>query len=149
LCAPLAPLGCYEARALALASDCPPQRPNLGFPPNSLSASPLVTPSWSVVYMSALALLVHVSALYHACDTRRSRQLNYTTPSHREHLDCPSGLAIVVSRELWAGLVQLRDGLGSPGVELGVYQVRTLVFAHSGRYKFTGGRARRRSPSGT
>jgi hypothetical protein len=47
------------------------------------------------------------------------------------------------------GLVQLRDGLGSPKVELGVDRVRTLVVAYSGQYEFTRGRARRRSASGT
>jgi hypothetical protein len=34
--------------------------------------------------------------------------------------------------------VQLRDGLGSPGVELGVDRVRALVVAYFGRYKFAG-----------
>jgi hypothetical protein len=43
LSAPLAPLSCYEARAPALASDHPPQRPNLGFPPNRFSAPPLAS----------------------------------------------------------------------------------------------------------
>jgi hypothetical protein len=43
----------------------------------------------------------------------------------------------------------LRDGLGSPGVELGVNRVRTLVVVYFGRYKFTGERARRHSSSGT
>jgi hypothetical protein len=41
------------------------------------------------------------------------------------------------------------EGLGSPGVGLGVNQVRAPVVAHHGRYKFVGGRAHRRSPSGT
>jgi hypothetical protein len=34
-------------------------------------------------------------------------------------------------------------------VGLGVNQVRAPVVAHHGRYKFVGGRAHRRSPSGT
>jgi hypothetical protein len=51
--------------------------------------------------------------------------------------------------ELRAELVQLRDGLGSPGVELGVDRVRTLVVVYFSRYEFTGERARRRSPLGT
>jgi hypothetical protein len=45
--------------------------------------------------------------------------------------------------------VQLRGRLGSPRVELGVDRVRALVVAFSGRYKFVGGHARRRSPSWT
>jgi hypothetical protein len=45
--------------------------------------------------------------------------------------------------------MQLMEGLGSPGMGLGVNQVRTQVVAHLGRYKFAGGRAHRRSPSGT
>jgi hypothetical protein len=43
----------------------------------------------------------------------------------------------------------VRDGLGLPGVGLGVNQVWAPVIAHPGPYKFAGGRARRRSPSGT
>jgi hypothetical protein len=43
--------------------------------------------------------------------------------------------------------VQLRDKLGSPGVGFGVSQVRALIIAYSGQYKFTGGCARHRSPS--
>jgi hypothetical protein len=45
--------------------------------------------------------------------------------------------------------VQLMEGLGSPGMGLGVNQIRAPVFAHPSRYKFAGGRAHRRSPSGT
>jgi hypothetical protein len=37
----------------------------------------------------------------------------------------------------------------SPRVELGVDQARALVVEYLGRYGFTGGRAHRRSPSGT
>jgi hypothetical protein len=45
--------------------------------------------------------------------------------------------------------VQLIEGLGSLGVEFGVDQVRSLAFAYLGRYRLTGGRVHRRSPSGT
>jgi hypothetical protein len=45
--------------------------------------------------------------------------------------------------------VQLIEGLGSPGVGIGVDQVRTSVVGHPGRYKLAGGRAHHRSPSGT
>jgi hypothetical protein len=45
--------------------------------------------------------------------------------------------------------VQLMERLGSPGLGLGVDQVRAPVVAHPGRYKLAGGRAHRRSPSGT
>jgi hypothetical protein len=45
--------------------------------------------------------------------------------------------------------MQLVEGLGSPGMGLGVNQVRTPVVAHPGRYKFAEGRTHRRSPSGT
>jgi hypothetical protein len=38
------------------------------------------------------------------------------------------------------------EGLGSPGVGLGVDQVRALVVVHPGQYRFAGGCARRRSP---
>jgi hypothetical protein len=42
--------------------------------------------------------------------------------------------------------MQLMEGLGLPGVGLGVNQVRAPVAAHPDRYKFTGGRAHRRGP---
>jgi hypothetical protein len=42
--------------------------------------------------------------------------------------------------------VQLIEGLGSPGVELGVDQVRSLAFAYPGRYRLTGGLVHRRGP---
>jgi hypothetical protein len=45
--------------------------------------------------------------------------------------------------------VQLRVGLGSPGVELGVDRVRAPVVVHPGWYKFAGGHTHRRSPSWT
>jgi hypothetical protein len=45
--------------------------------------------------------------------------------------------------------VKLMEGLGSPGMGLGVNQVRAPIVAHPGRYKFAGGRANRRSPSRT
>jgi hypothetical protein len=35
--------------------------------------------------------------------------------------------------------VQLVEGLGSPGLELGVEQRRSLAIAFSGQYKFAGG----------
>jgi hypothetical protein len=35
--------------------------------------------------------------------------------------------------------VQLVEGLGLPGLELGVEQRRSLAIAFSGQYKFTGG----------
>jgi hypothetical protein len=41
------------------------------------------------------------------------------------------------------------EGLGSPGVGIGVDRVRASVIAHPGWYKLVGGRAHRRSPSGT
>jgi hypothetical protein len=37
----------------------------------------------------------------------------------------------------------------SPGVEIGVNRVRASVIVHPGRYKLAGGRALRRSTSGT
>ena len=37
--------------------------------------------------------------------------------------------------------MQLVEGLGSPGVEFGVDQVRSLAFAYSGRYKLAGAAA--------
>jgi hypothetical protein len=37
--------------------------------------------------------------------------------------------------------LQLVEGLGSPGVEFGVDQVRSLAFAYSGLYKLTGAAA--------
>jgi hypothetical protein len=70
LCAPLAPLGCYEAKAPALASDRPPQRPNLGFPqihssrcresPRRGQLPPgLLSPSWFVFrHAHVLVMLV-------------------------------------------------------------------------------------------
>jgi hypothetical protein len=45
--------------------------------------------------------------------------------------------------------VQLMEGLGSPGVGIGVDRARASVVEHPGRYKIVGGRAHRRSPSGT
>jgi hypothetical protein len=45
--------------------------------------------------------------------------------------------------------VQLIEGLGSPRVEFGVNQVRSLAFAYPGRYRLAEGRVHRRSPSGT
>jgi hypothetical protein len=39
---------------------------------------------------------------------------------------------------LRSGLVQLDEGLGSPGVELGVEQRRGLAIAFSGQYEFVG-----------
>jgi hypothetical protein len=45
--------------------------------------------------------------------------------------------------------MQLMEGLVSPRVELGVGQARALVVEYLSRYKFAGGRAHRRSPSGT
>jgi hypothetical protein len=39
--------------------------------------------------------------------------------------------------------------LESPGVEIGVDQVRASVVEYPGRYRLAGGRAHRRSPSGT
>jgi hypothetical protein len=45
--------------------------------------------------------------------------------------------------------VQLTEGLGLPGVGIGVNQVRASVVAHPDRYKLVGGRAHRRSTSGT
>jgi hypothetical protein len=44
--------------------------------------------------------------------------------------------------------VQLTEGLGSPGVGIGVNRVRASVVAHPGRYKLAGGRAHRRSRRG-
>jgi hypothetical protein len=41
------------------------------------------------------------------------------------------------------------EGLGPPGVGLGVDRVRAPVVAHLDRYKFAGGHARRRSPPWT
>jgi hypothetical protein len=43
----------------------------------------------------------------------------------------------------------LMEGLGSPGVRLGVHRVRAPVVAHPGQYKLVEGCAHRRSPSGT
>jgi hypothetical protein len=45
--------------------------------------------------------------------------------------------------------VQLMSGLESPGVEIGVDQVRTSVVAYLGWYRLAGGRTHRRSSSGT
>jgi hypothetical protein len=45
--------------------------------------------------------------------------------------------------------MQWMAGLESPGVEIGVDQVRASVVAYPSRYRLTGGRAHRRSPSGT
>jgi hypothetical protein len=47
------------------------------------------------------------------------------------------------------GLITWEVPSKSPGVEIGVNRVRTLVVAYSGRYKFTRERACRCSPSGT
>jgi hypothetical protein len=41
------------------------------------------------------------------------------------------------------------EGLGSPGVGIGVNRVRASVIVHPGRYKLVGGHAHRRSPLGT
>jgi hypothetical protein len=41
------------------------------------------------------------------------------------------------------------EGLGSPGVGLGVDRVKAPVVAHTGQYRIARGRARRRSPSWT
>jgi hypothetical protein len=45
--------------------------------------------------------------------------------------------------------VQLTEGLGSPGVGIGVNRFRASVVAHPGRYRLAGGRVHRRSSSGT
>jgi hypothetical protein len=45
--------------------------------------------------------------------------------------------------------VQSRVGLESPRVEIGVERVWASVSAHSGQYRFAGGRAHRHSPLGT
>jgi hypothetical protein len=45
--------------------------------------------------------------------------------------------------------VQLMTGLESPGVEIGVEQVWTLVIAYPGWYRLIGGRTHRLSSSGT
>jgi hypothetical protein len=45
--------------------------------------------------------------------------------------------------------VQLKGGFVLPRVALGVGQTRALVVECLGRYRFTGSRAHRRSPSGT
>jgi hypothetical protein len=45
--------------------------------------------------------------------------------------------------------VQLVEGLGSPGVEFGVNQVRSLAFAYHDWYRLAGGRVHRRSSSWT
>jgi hypothetical protein len=50
---------------------------------------------------------------------------------------------------LQSGIVQLMVGFGSPRVGFGVGRARDLVIKHLGRYRFAGGRAHRRSPSGT
>jgi hypothetical protein len=50
---------------------------------------------------------------------------------------------------LRAGIVQLMVGFGSPRVGLGVGRARALFIKHLVRYRFTEGRAHRRSPSGT
>jgi hypothetical protein len=62
---------------------------------------------------------------------------------------CPRCSPSSWAEELRAGFVQLMEGLGSLEVGLGVNQVRAPVIAHPGRYKFAGGRARHRLPSGT
>jgi hypothetical protein len=41
------------------------------------------------------------------------------------------------------------EGLGSPGVGIGVDRVRVLVVAYPGQYKLAEEHAHRRSPSGT
>jgi hypothetical protein len=41
------------------------------------------------------------------------------------------------------------EGLGLPMVELGVSRARALVVEYLGQYRFAGGRAHCRSPSGT
>jgi hypothetical protein len=41
------------------------------------------------------------------------------------------------------------EGLGSPRVELGVSRARALVVEYLGQYRFAGGLAHQRSPSGT
>jgi hypothetical protein len=46
-------------------------------------------------------------------------------------------------------IVQLMVGFGSPRVGLGVGRAKALVIKHLGRYRFVGGRAHRRSTSGT
>jgi hypothetical protein len=51
--------------------------------------------------------------------------------------------------ELRAGFAQLIEELGSPGLGIGVDQVRASVVAHPGQYKLAGGRTHRHSPSGT
>jgi hypothetical protein len=45
--------------------------------------------------------------------------------------------------------VQLVEGLGSPGVEFGVDQVRSLAFVYPGRYRLAGGCVHHRSSSWT
>jgi hypothetical protein len=50
---------------------------------------------------------------------------------------------------LRSGLVKFIEGLRSLKVELSVGRVRALFIEHIGRYRFAGGRAHRRSPSGT
>jgi hypothetical protein len=50
-----------------------------------------------------------------------------------------SVFAVVVGREISAGFVQLVEGLGSPRLELGVEQRRSLAVMFSSQYKFRGG----------
>jgi hypothetical protein len=45
--------------------------------------------------------------------------------------------------------VKFIKGLRLLNVELGVGRVRALVIEHIGQYRFVGGRAHRRSPTGT
>jgi hypothetical protein len=87
---------------------------------------------------SALALLTLVSAPLHARDACQPNQLNYTTLDRWEHLGLSSVSIVVVDRGISGQIMQLMEGLGSPGVELGVNQVRSLVIAYSGRYGFAG-----------
>jgi hypothetical protein len=54
-----------------------------------------------------------------------------------------------MGRRIRAGFVQLIEGLVLPRVELGIGQARTLIVKYLGRYRITGGRAHRRSPSGS
>jgi hypothetical protein len=60
--------------------------------------------------------------------------------NHRKHLGFLSGVAIVVGKRTWAGLVQLKDGLGSPGLELGVDRLKASMVRYCGRCKLAGAR---------
>jgi hypothetical protein len=73
---PSAPLGSQASSAPTRVSDCPPERSNLGFPPNWSRTPYCVSSLWPALHRSDHALLALVLASLHARDAARPDQLN-------------------------------------------------------------------------